>query len=400
MYSIHTRDDLEKLKKLQETKSLIFKERLKKKLGKQDFHYDLEEVFEPVTTKQVEANEKQIQALHDSTREASRAASQTVQAIKNQTQAIRESSNALNKNLQKSIKEGIQEYDEITNRNNQLLTSLVTSNQVDSSIVKTVSNLLSDKNKSQFSIEPVMGYPRSSANLFTINPHNPQQVLIKGSTMTFENGNSYTLNDSDLQYFITNTQFDKPINDWDAIYNFLNDMKYDLNYGDKKSIRYQLIKELQDYMQGLAGSSATAPAHEATQDYTQGLAQDYTQAHDLHGQSQGFAGSSTTAPAQDYTQGFAGSSATAPTQGYTGSGLQGCAQGYARSSTQQYIFLPSDPDELVDKLKLLYFEKVGGNDSFLINEEIIAIIDKLLEYECISPSQHQNIRSSTLFSIT
>ena len=400
MYSIHTRDDLEKLKKLQETKCLIFKERLKEKLGKQDFHYDLEEVFEPVTTKQVEAtenqkqlSEKQIQALHDSTR----AASQTVQAIKNQTQAIRESSNALNKNLQKSIKEGIQEYDEITNRNNQLLTSLVTSNQVDSSIVKTVSNLLSDKNKSQFSIEPVMGYPRSSANLFTINPHNPQQVLIKGSTMTFENGNSYNLNDSDLQYFITNTQFDKPINDWDAIYNFLNDMKYDLNYGDKKSIRYQLIKELQDYMQGLAGSSATAPAHEATQGYTQGLAQDYTQAHDLHGQSQGFTGSSATAPAQDYTQGFAGSSATAPTQGYTGSGLQGCAQGYTRSSThspaQQYIFLPSDPDELVDKLKLLYFEKVGGNDSFLINEEIIAIIDKLLEYECISPSQHQNMQS-------
>ena len=406
MYSIHTRDDLEKLKKLQETKSLIFKERLKEKLGKQDFHYDLEEVFEPVTTKQVESNEnqkqlseKQIQALHDSTR----IASQTVQAIKNQTQAIRESSNALNKNLQKSIKEGIQEYDEITNRNNQLLTSLVTSNQVDSSIVKTVSNLLSDKNKSQFSIEPIMGYP----NLFTINPHNPQQVLIKGSTMTFENGHSYDLSNPDLQYFITNTQFDKPINDWSAIYIFLNDMKYDLNYGDKKSIRYQFIKELysrhqlqglaQDYTQGLAGSSATAPAQDYTQglagssatapaqDYTQGFTQGYTQAHDLHGQSQGFAGSSATAPTQDYTQGFAGSSA----QGYTGSGLRS----YARSSTQQYIFLPSDPDELVDKLKLLYFEKVGGNDSFLINEEIIAIVDKLLEYECISPSQHQNMQS-------
>ena len=152
MYSIHTRDDLEKLKKLQETKSLVRKERLKEKLGKQDFHYDLEEVFEPVTTKQVEAtenqkqlSEKQIQALHDSTRAASQT---TVQAIKNQTQAIRESSNALNKNLQKSIKEGIQEYDEITNRNNQLFTSLVTSNQVDSSIVKTVSNILNDKNKS------------------------------------------------------------------------------------------------------------------------------------------------------------------------------------------------------------------------------------------------------------
>ena len=89
----------------------------------------------------------------------------------------------MNKNLQKSIKEGIQEYDEITNRNNQLLTSLVTSNQVDSSIVKTVSILLNDKNKSQFSLEPItQSFAQDNPNLFTINPHNPQQVLIKGST--------------------------------------------------------------------------------------------------------------------------------------------------------------------------------------------------------------------------
>ena len=352
MYSIHTRDDSEKLKKLQETKSLVRKERLKEKLGKQDFHYDLEEVFEPVTTKQVESNEKQLQA------------------IENQTRAIEHNNNTLREALQNSIKEGIQEYDEITNRNNQLLTSLVTSNQVDSSIVKTVSNLLNDKNKSQFSLEPIT---QDNPNLFTINPHNPQQVLIKGSTMVFENGNSYNLNDPDLQYFITNTQFDKQINNWGSIYNFLNDMKYDLNYGDKKSIRYQFIKELysryqlqgfaQGHTQGFAGSSA--------QDYTQGFAQ----AHDL--------------------QGFAGSSTQGQSQGFTGSGLRKLSRSYANgeSSTQQYIFLPSDPDELVDQLKLLYFEKVGGNDSFLINEQIIAIIDKLLEYECISPSQHQNIIS-------
>ena len=43
MYSIHNRDDLEKLKSLQET--LLKAERLKKKLGKQDFHYDMEEDF-------------------------------------------------------------------------------------------------------------------------------------------------------------------------------------------------------------------------------------------------------------------------------------------------------------------------------------------------------------------
>ena len=338
MYSIHTRDDLEKLKKLQETKSLVRKERLKEKLGKQDFHYDLEEVFEPVTTKQVEATEKQLQA------------------IENQTRAIEHNNNTLREALQNSIKEGIKQYNEITNHNNQFLTSLVNSNQVDSSIVKTVSNLLNDKNKSQFSLEPIT---QDNPNLFTINPHNPQQVLIKGSTMIFENGNSYDLSNPDLQYFITNTQFDKPINNWGPIYNFLNDMKYDLNYGDKKSIRYQFIKELYSRYQ--------------LQGYTQGFTQ---------GQS------------QSYTR--------EATQGFTGSGLREATQSYAngeysRSSThspaQQYIFLPSDPDELVDQLKLLYFEKVGGNDNPQLNEQIIAIVDKLLEYECISPSQHQNMQS-------
>ena len=83
--------------------------------------------------------------------------------------------------MQKSIKDGIQEYYEITNRNNQLVTDLFDSNQVDSSIVKTVSNLLNDKNKSQFRLKPININP----NLFTINPSNPQPVLIKGSTMTF-----------------------------------------------------------------------------------------------------------------------------------------------------------------------------------------------------------------------
>ena len=230
MYSIHNRDDLEKLKKLQESKSLLKAERLKEKLGKQDFHYDMEEVFEPVTENQKKnqnqtklESEKQIQALRDST--------QTT------TQAIRESSNALNKNLQKSIKE----YDEITNRNNQLLTDLVNSNQVDSTIIKTVSNLLNNKNKSQFSLEPV---DEGNPNLFIINPTNPQQVLIKGSTMTFQNGNTYNLKDPDLQYFITNTQFDKQLQNVGLILNFLNDMKYNINYGDKKSKRYYFIKDL------------------------------------------------------------------------------------------------------------------------------------------------------------
>ena len=295
---------------MQESKSLIKAERLKQLLGKQDFHYDMEEVFEPVTekqSKQQELSENQIQALRNSTET-------TTQAIQDQTRAIQESSNTLNKKLHKSVKE----YDKISNRNNQVLTNLVISNTVDSSIVKTVSNLLNDNNKSQFSLEPVEG----SSNLFTINPiTNPQQVLIKGSTMTFENGNTYNLNNPDLSYFITYTQLDKKIQNEKLIYNFLKDMKYDLNYGDKKSKRYYFIKDL----------------------------------------------------INQYTY--------RDQQSQLGSGLN-------------FIFLPSDPDELVDQLKLLYFEKVGGNDNPMLNEQIIAIADKLLQYQCITTNQHQNIHST------
>ena len=59
-----------------------------------------------------------------------------------------------------------------------------------------------------------------------------------------------------------------------------------------------------------------------------------------------------------------------------------------------FVFLPFDPDELVAQLKLLYFEKVGGNDIPQLNEQIIAIVDKLLEYECITTNQHQNLLST------
>ena len=59
-----------------------------------------------------------------------------------------------------------------------------------------------------------------------------------------------------------------------------------------------------------------------------------------------------------------------------------------------YVSLPSDPDELVDQLKLLYFEKVGGNDNPMLSEQIIAIADKLLQYQCITTNQHQNLIST------
>ena len=87
------------------------------------------------------------------------------------------------------------------------------------------------------------------------------------------------------------------------------------------------------------------------------------QTHDL----QGFAQRSSQNPT--HPQSSMGNTQGNQLQSYVGSqsgsqlgsGLNG--ESY-REISQQYIFLPSDPDELVDQLKLLYFEKVGGNDSF------------------------------------
>ena len=61
------------------------------------------------------------------------------------------------------------------------------------------------------------------------------------------------------------------------------------------------------------------------------------------------------------------------------------------SGVSKTIFLSSDPNELCDRLKLLLEEKHAGNNSDLINQEIVAIVDKLLEYKCITKKQHKQI---------
>ena len=62
------------------------------------------------------------------------------------------------------------------------------------------------------------------------------------------------------------------------------------------------------------------------------------------------------------------------------------------SGINKYVFLPSDPDEVVDQLKLIYYENEGGSDNSQLKEQII--VDKLLEYECITRNQHQIIQST------
>ena len=61
------------------------------------------------------------------------------------------------------------------------------------------------------------------------------------------------------------------------------------------------------------------------------------------------------------------------------------------SGVSKTIFLSSDPNELCDRIKLLLQEKHAGNNSDIINDEIVVIIDKLLEYKCITKKQHKQI---------
>ena len=61
------------------------------------------------------------------------------------------------------------------------------------------------------------------------------------------------------------------------------------------------------------------------------------------------------------------------------------------SGISKTIIISSDPNELCDRLKLLLQEKHAGNNSEIINEEIVVIVDKLLEYRCITKKQHKQI---------
>ena len=177
---------------------------------------------------------------------------------------------------------------------------------IDSNIVRTLSNLMNNKNKSQFSLNY-----NTSDNSFTINPINPQKIKIEGYNMIFKNGNIYDLRNKDLAYFLSYTNMNENnIIDDELISNFYKDVKYDLNLaGDKRSNRYRYIKKLE-------------------------------------------------------------------------------TKSFWKASDQNQIFLSKDPNELVDRLYLLYQEKIAGNDSKNINEEMVAIYDKLYEYNIISEKDH------------
>ena len=60
------------------------------------------------------------------------------------------------------------------------------------------------------------------------------------------------------------------------------------------------------------------------------------------------------------------------------------------SSISKTVFLSFNPNDICKRLKLLIQEKRAWNNSDLINQELVVIIDKFLEYKCMTPTQNKN----------
>ena len=70
---------------------------------------------------------------------------------------------------------------------------------------------------------------------------------------------------------------------------------------------------------------------------------------------------------------------------------------FSASSTSNTLFLPTDPDVNCGRLKLLLQAKQGGNNSNITNDELVAIVNKLLEYKCISRNDMSTFYLNVIF---
>ena len=273
MSPIRNVEDLQNLNEAVSLQNQVKVVRLQDKLGKQNFHEDLTEVFEPLTNTLKKTSE-------------------------NITKTITETS--INNN--KAISDLNEKNLELMNDKGMIAPYLA------SSLV----NLFKPENKSQFRLRKD---PNSTKmNDFLI--HGSIPVTLFSNMITFRNSNkSFTL-EGDLLKLITNYKFNADHSspqDKKLIYEFPQQMNYDTKNTGRPSVRHNSMIRLLDQ------------------------------------------------------------------------------PGIMASGISKTIILSSDPNELCDRLKLLLQEKHGGNNSNIIDEEIVAMFDKLLQYRCISKKQHKQI---------
>ena len=273
MFPIKNKEDLEKLNEAVSLQHQVKVVRLQDKLGKQNFHENLKEAFEPVT-KSLEKTSENITKIF------------TENSIKN-NQALE-------------------------NLNNKLLEIMNDRGILASYLMSPLSKITNPENTTQFRL--VKDSNSNTVNDLKINKTIP--ITLHDNLLTFrDTGKEFELQ-GDLLKMITNKNYNvdlATLADKKLMYDFAKEMHFDTKAQGNKSTRDRtLIKLLQSPKIMASGVSKT-------------------------------------------------------------------------------IFLSSDPDELCNRLKLLLQEKHAGNNSGFVDQEIVAIVDKLLEYKCISKKQHKQI---------
>ena len=273
LFPIKNVEDLQNLNEAVSLENDVKIVRLQDKLGKQNFHEDMKEEFEPMTN------------------------------------AIEKTS----ENITKSITEvSINNNKAIENLNEKILELMDANGLIASYLALPLVEAFKKDNKSQFRIRK----DPDSTKLNDFLIHGKIPVTIFSNMITFRDSNKSFRLEGDLLKVITNHKFNVDHSNQHnrkIIYEFAKEMYYDTKSTGRPSTRH-------DSMVRLLNQPAIM------------------------------------------------------------------ASGFSKT-----IILSSDPDELCDRLKLLLQEKHGGNNSNLIDEEIVAIVDKLLEYRCITEKQHKQI---------
>ena len=273
MFPTKNVEDLQNLNEAVSLQNDVKAVRLQDKLGKQNFHENMEKVFEPLT---------------DTLKKTS----------DNITKTITETSVNNNKAIE--------------NLNEKILELMNDKGIIASYLALPLVEAFKKGNKSQFRIKK----DPDSTKLNDFLIHGKISVTIFSNMITFRDSNKFFRLEGDLLKVITNHKFNVDHSNQQnrkIIYEFAKEMNYDTKSTGRPSTRH-------DSMVRLLNQPAIM------------------------------------------------------------------AFGFSKT-----IILSSNPDKLCDRLKLLLQEKHGGNNSNLIDEEIVAIIDKLLEYKCISKKQHKQI---------
>ena len=280
LYAIKNNDDLENLNELVTLQNEVKAVRLQDKLGKQNFHEDMKNIFEPVT-----------------------------KSLENTSQDMR-----------KTITESSTKNNQaIENLNNKLLEIMNDKGILASYLMSPLSKITNPENTGQFNL---------------VKDHNSNRVndlLMKNKIPITLYGNMLTFRDTNKQFELTGNLLEMITNkDYNADHASLAD----------KKLMYDFAKEMH--------FDTKAQGRKPTRDKTL-------------------------------------------IKFFKSTGLIVSASGVSKT-----IFLSSDPDELCDRLKFLSQKKHAGNNSDIVTDEIVAIVDKLLEYKCISKKQQNQILNKLL----